>query len=170
VAFFFGVAKHGCLKVAISLHLQAWGGGEMERAKQGDVVKVHYTGRFEDGTVFDSSLDREPLQVTLGAGEIIPGVERAIVGMKPGDSKTEIVPSDQAYGPHDAEMVFKVGRNRFPDDVKPELGQDLQIQHPDGRSTQVLVTGVSGSTVTLDANHPLAGKDLIFDLQLVTIS
>lgn len=142
----------------------------MEPAKAGDVVIVHYTGKLEDGTVFDSSLDREPLQVTLGAGQVIPGLERAIVGMKPGESKTEVIPSDQAYGPYDAEMVFKVGRNRFPNDVKPELGQDLQIQHPNGRSAQVLVTAVSESTVTLDANHPLAGKDLIFDLQLIAIT
>jgi peptidylprolyl isomerase len=141
----------------------------MEGANQGDVVKVHYTGRLEDGTVFDSSLDREPLQFTLGAGEVISGMERAVVGMKLGDSKTEKIPADQAYGPHDAEMVFKVARNRFPDDVKPELGQDLEIQHTDGRSRHVFVTGVSESMVTLDANHPLAGKDLIFDLQLVAI-
>jgi len=161
-----GLAKHARLNMALRVRK----GGEIERAKEGDVVTVHYTGRLEDGTVFDSSLDREPLQVTLGDGKIIPGVERAIVGMRPGDSKTEIIPSDQAYGPHDAEMVFKVGRNRFPDDVRPELGQDLQIQHSDGRSTQVLVIGVSESTVTLDANHPLAGKNLIFDLQLVAIT
>jgi peptidylprolyl isomerase len=142
----------------------------MERAKQGDVVRVHYTGRLKDGTVFDSSLGREPLQFTLGAGEIIPGMEQAVVGMKPGDSKTEKIPAERAYGPHDAEMVFEVARNRFPDDVKPELGQGLEIQHKDGRSRQVLVTGVSESTVILDANHPLAGKDLIFDLQLVAIN
>lgn len=141
----------------------------MAQAKTGDTVKVHYTGKLEDGTVFDSSSDREPLQFTIGDGMIIPGFEQAVVGMSPGDAKTEHIPTDQAYGPHLEEMVVVIDRQQMPTEIEPEIGQQLQIQQPTGQVIPVVITNVSDSTVTLDANHPLAGEDLTFDIKLVEI-
>ena len=142
----------------------------MAQAKKGDTVKVHYTGKLEDGTVFDTSIERDPLQFTIGEGQVIPGFEQAVVGMNPGESKTTKVPADKAYGPHRKEMVLAVDRNQFPVDLKPKIGQQLQSRQADGRTIRVTVTDVSESSVTLDANHPLAGKDLTFDIQLVEIA
>ncbi|MFQ6002736.1 MAG: peptidylprolyl isomerase [Candidatus Zixiibacteriota bacterium] len=141
----------------------------MTKAKNGDTVKVHYTGKLEDGTVFDTSIERDPLQFTIGQGQIIPGFEQAVVGMEPGESKITKVPADKAYGPRRKEMVLVVDRNQFPVDLKPKVGQHLQSRQADGRTIRVTVTDVSESSVTLDANHPLAGKDLTFDIQLVEI-
>ncbi len=141
----------------------------MAQAKNGDTVKVHYTGKLEDGTVFDTSINRDPLQFTIGEGQIIPGFEQAIVGMNPGESKTTKVQADKAYGQHLKEMVVVVDRNQFPVDLKPEVGQRLQTRQADGRAIVVTVTDVSESSVTLDANHPLAGEDLTFDIQLLEI-
>ena len=141
----------------------------MAQAKPGDTVKVHYTGKLEDGTVFDTSTDRDPLQFTIGERKIIPGFEQAVVGMNPGESKTIKVPMDEAYGPHREEMVMVVDRNQLPVDLIPEVGQQLQSRQPDGQTMVVTVIGVSESSVTVDANHPLAGKDLTFDIQLVEI-
>lgn len=141
----------------------------MGQAKNGDTVKVHYTGKLEDGTVFDSSADRDPLEITIGSGSIIPRFEEAIVGMAPGESKTIEISADDAYGPHREEGVVVVDRNEFPPDLNPEVGQQLQIQQPDGQALVVAVTNVSESNVTLDGNHPLAGKDLTFDVELMTI-
>lgn len=142
----------------------------MAQAKFGDTVKVHYTGRLEDGTVFDSSLSGDPLEFTIGEGMIIPGFEQAVVGMSPGDSKTEHISVDQAYGPHREEMVVVVDRAQMPQELEPEVGQQLQIQQPTGQAIPVIVTDVSTSEITLDANHPLAGEDLTFDIQLVEIA
>jgi len=139
------------------------------KAKQGDSVKVHYTGKLEDGTVFDTSADRDPLQFTIGKGQVIPGFEQAMVGMKLGESKNVKVTADQAYGPYREEMVLEVGRKQFPLHLKPEVGQRYQMPQAHGRPTLVTVTKVSESNVALDANHPLAGKDLIFDVQLLEI-
>lgn len=141
----------------------------MAPAKHGDTVKVHYTGKLEDGTVFDTSTERDPLQFTIGEGQIIPGFEQAVVGMKPGESKTTKVPADKAYGPHSKEMVLEVDRKEFPEHLKPKVGEQLQVRQADGKTMVVSVTGVSESGVTLDANHPLAGKDLTFDIQLTEI-
>ena len=141
----------------------------MAQAKHGDTVKVHYTGKLEDGTVFDTSINRDPLQFTIGEGQIIPGFEQAVVGMNPGESKTTKVPADKAYGSHHKEEVLVVDRNQFPVDLKPEVGQKLQIRQADGQTIVVTVTAVSESSVTLDANHPLAGKDLTFDIQLTEL-
>ncbi|NIS69464.1 MAG: peptidylprolyl isomerase [Proteobacteria bacterium] len=142
----------------------------MVQAKHGDTVKVHYTGKLEDGTVFDSSESREPLKFTVGEGKVIPGFEQAVVGMSPGDSKTEKVPADQAFGPYREELVVDIDRGRIPEEVDPKVGKRLQVQKPDGGITEVLVTGVTESKVTLDANHPLARNDLIFDIQLLEIT
>jgi peptidylprolyl isomerase len=141
----------------------------MAQAKNGDTVAVHYTGRLEDGTVFDSSAERDPLQFTLGEGLLIPGFEQAVLGMSPGESKTAEVSADQAYGPHREEMVVDIDRQEFPPNFQPEVGQQLQIPQSDGRVTRLIVTDVSEQKVTLDANHPLAGRDLTFDIQLLGI-
>ncbi len=141
----------------------------MVQAKHGDTVRVHYTGKLEDGTLFETSIERTPLQFTVGEGQIIPGFEKAVIGMNPSESKTTKVPVDEAYGPHLEEMVVTVDRNRLPADLKPEIDQRLQIRQADGRTTIAMVTDVSESSVTLDANHALAGKDLTFDIQLIEI-
>lgn len=139
-------------------------------AKKGDNVKVHYTGRLEDGTVFDSSQDRDPLEFTLGEGQVIPGFEEAVEGMGEGDSKTATVSSDEAYGPRRDELVLPIDRERFPDGVEPEVGQPLQMQTQDGEVLQVIVAEVKDDVVTVDANHPLAGQDLTFDIEMVELA
>jgi len=141
----------------------------MAKAKNGDTVKVHYTAKLEDGREFVSSGNREPLQFTIGEGKVIPSVEQAVVGMSPGDSKTEKVPADQAFGPYREELVVEIDRTRIPEGVDPKVGQRLRVQKDDGGITEVLVTGVTESKVTLDGNHPLARNDLVFDIQLLEI-
>lgn len=142
----------------------------MIRAKDGDTVRVQYTGKLDDGSVFDSSVERETLQFTIGKGQVLHGVEQAVIGMRPQESKTVLVPAAEAYGPHRDEMTTEVRRSQFPDSVKLKVGQRLQIKQKNGQSIAVSVLDLSDSTVTLDANHPLAGKDLTFDLQLVEIT
>jgi peptidylprolyl isomerase len=142
----------------------------MAQAKQGDTVKVHYTGKLADGSVFDSSANRDPLEFTIGQGQVIPGFEQAVVGMKAGDAKTATIAPDDAYGPHRPNMVGAVDRSQLPQDINPQVGQQLQVRQQDGHSMVVKVTEVGKGKVTLDANHPLAGKDLTFDIQLVDIS
>ncbi len=144
-------------------------GGPMSQAQNGDSVKVHYTGKLEDGSVFDSSVDGQPLEFQLGQEQLIPGLEKAVVGMEVGQSKTVEIPADEAYGPHRQELVLVVARAEFPDEIEPKVGEQLRVQQPDGREFQVKVTDQSDDSVTLDGNHPLAGKDLTFDLQLVEI-
>ena len=141
----------------------------MAQAKKGDTVKVHYTGKLADGTVFDTSANREPLQFTVGEGQLIPDFEEAVVGMNPGDSKTVEIASDNAYGPHREEMVMVVERSEFPDGLEPQVDQMLQVQQQNGQPFAVKVTEINGDKVTLDANHPLAGEDLTFDIQLAEI-
>lgn len=142
----------------------------MAPARDGDTVKVHYTGKLADGTVFDSSKERDPLEFTIGEGRIISGFEQAVVGMSPGDSKTADVSPEEAYGPHRKEMVLVVERKELPEDLEPEVGQQLQLRQDDGRAVIVTITQASEANVTLDANHPLAGKDLTFDIELVEIA
>ncbi len=141
----------------------------MAQAKTGDTIRVHYTGELDDGTVFDSSRGREPLQFTIGGGQIIPGFDRAVVGMQPGDSKTERIPCADAYGPHRAEMMVEVDRSMVPDDVELEIGQQLELRGKDGTAVPVRVAELTDAKVKLDGNHPLAGKDLIFNIELVEI-
>ncbi len=141
----------------------------MAEAKNGDRVQVHYTGRLDDGTVFDSSAGRETLPFTVGEGQVIPGFEQAVIGMTPGESKTVHIPADEAYGPRHPEMMLEVDRSEFPADMAPEIGQQLGVQQPDGQVVPVLIAAVNDHTVTLDANHPLAGEALTFDIQLVQI-
>ncbi len=141
----------------------------MVQAQLGDTVKVHYTGKLEDGTVFDSSAERDPLEFSLGEGRVIAGFEEAVVGMSPGDSKSASIPADRAYGPYRQEMVMVVDRQQIPADLSVNVGQQLQIRQKSGEAIPVIVTDVSESKVTLDANHPLAGQDLTFDIRLVEI-
>lgn len=141
----------------------------MTQAKLGDSVKVHYTGKLENGMVFDSSNDGSPLHFSLGEGAVIAGFEEAVVGMSPGEETTASIPSDQAYGPHRQELVMVVEREKIPEDLSVSVGQQLQISQQSGEVIPVIVTEISDSQVTLDANHPLAGQDLIFDIQLVEI-
>ncbi len=141
----------------------------MAQVKHGTTVKVHYTGKLEDGTIFDTSAKRDPLQFKIGEGQVISGFEQAVVGMNPSESITVKVPADKAYGPHREEMVLVVDQNQIPKNLKLELGLQLQIPQKDGQKAIVAVTNISESSVTLDANHPLAGKDLTFDIQLIEI-
>lgn len=140
-----------------------------DRAKQGDTVKVHYTGKLENGTVFDSSKSKSPIEFKIGDASIIVGFEHAIIGMRRGEAKTVKIHSENAYGPHLPELVSDVEKTQFPEHIKPELGQQLEIRQPDGPSIIVTITKIDDSMVTLDANHPLAGKNLIFDIELIDI-
>jgi peptidylprolyl isomerase len=140
----------------------------MESAKRGQTVRVHYTGTLEDGTVFDSSHGGEPLEFTLGSGQVIPGFDEAVAGMRVGEAKSVTIPADQAYGPHRGELLLSIERDQLPDEMVPEVGQTLQMS--DGRQTfPVTIREVGTDQVVLDANHPLAGKDLTFDLTLVEV-
>ena len=141
----------------------------MAEAKQGDRVNVHYTGKLDDGTVFDTSVGSDPLQFTIGEGEVIQAFEKAVVGMNPGELKTIKIMANEAYGLHREELMMVVDRVRFPANFQLEVGQHLQIRQEDGNLFFVTVADVSAANVTLDANHPLAGKDLTFDMQLVGV-
>ncbi len=141
----------------------------MPKAKDGDTVRVHYTAKLEDGKEIDTSSNQEPWQFTIGQGKVIPGFEEAVIGMNPGESKTVKVPADKAYGPRREGMVRVIDRNRLPEHLKPQVGQHLRIPQADGRTAVVTVIDVSKSKVTIDANHPLAGKDLTFDIELIKI-
>jgi peptidylprolyl isomerase len=141
----------------------------MSEAKTGDKVKVHYSGKLADGTEFDTSANQEPLEFTVGAGEVIAGFEEAVVGMNPGDTKTATINADEAYGDYDDELILEVERDQFPPEITPEVGQRLQLHQPDGEVFGAVVTAVDDQTVTLDANHPLAGQDLTFEIELVEI-
>ena len=141
----------------------------MSHAKSGDTVRVHYTGKLEDGTIFDSSITRQPLEFTIGSGQVIAGFEEAVTGMEPGDTKAAAIPPDQAYGPRRDEMVVVVPREQLPTDLSPTVGQQLSVRQKDGRQIAVTVTEVSPTAVTIDANHALAGKSLVFDLELVEV-
>jgi peptidylprolyl isomerase len=139
-------------------------------AKNGDTVQVNYTGKLADGTVFDSSVGREPLEFTLGAGQAIPGFDKAVIGMKVGEKKTVTIPMDDAYGPHLDELVIEVSRDRIKD-AEPKVGQVLSATRENGEEVYFTVIAVSDNgTVTLDANHPLAGKDLTFEIELLKIN
>jgi len=141
----------------------------MEEAKSGDTVRVHYTGQLDDETVFQSSTGREPLEFTIGEERIIPALENSVIGMKPGDAKTVKLSAEEAFGSYREDLVRTVERSQFPADFEPQVGQRLSLSEPSGREIAVTVTDFSEANVTLDANHPLAGEDLIFNLELVEI-
>ena len=141
----------------------------MSHAKSGDTVKVHYTGTLEDGTQFDSSAGQDPLEFQLGGSQVIRGFDKAVEGMAIGDSKNVRIEPDDAYGQHHEQLVQEIPRTALPDDLIPEEGMALQASDPDGQIMQFVVIAVSDETLTLDANHPLAGQTLNFSLELVAI-
>lgn len=141
----------------------------MSTAKQGDTVHVHYTGRLDDGTVFDSSDGRDPIEFVLGTGHVIPGFEKAVEGLEVGEQVTTKIPPEDAYGPRTEELVLNVGREQFPEGATPQVGQRFQMTTGDGRQALVTVTDIGDEQVEIDANHPLAGRALNFDLELVKI-
>jgi len=141
----------------------------MSQAAAGKTVRFHYTGSLADGTVFDSSTERDPLEVTLGAGQIIPGVDQALTGMAPGEDKKVTLPADEAYGPHRDELIHEVGRERLSPEMNVSVGDRLEGTDASGRRLQLTVVDVNDQAVKLDANHPLAGEDLTFELKLVEV-
>lgn len=141
----------------------------MSEAKSGDTVRVHYTGRLDDGSEFDSSAGRDPLEITLGKAGVIPGFEKAVMGMAVGDSTTVDIEAADAYGPHRPDGVQEIERSMIPAEVTVDIGARLQATGPDNKPLVLTVIAVNDDKVTLDANHPLAGKDLTFDIELVEI-
>ena len=142
----------------------------MANAKSGDTVHVHYTGRLEDGSVFDTSEGREPLEFVLGTGSVIPGFDEAVTGLSVGEEASTRIPPEQAYGLRSEDLVLTVPRTSFPDGAAPQVGQRFEMASPDGQRTPVVVTSIESDTVQIDANHPLAGRALSFDLKLIRIA
>lgn len=142
----------------------------MTEIKDGDTVRIHYTGTLTDGDVFDSSEGRDPLEFVVGSGQIISGLDSALPGMTMGEKKRVEIPCVDAYGPINPGMRQSIPREGVPDDIPLDLGTQLQMQTPDGQAVSVTIVGVDDATITLDANHPLAGKDLIFDIEIVAIA
>ncbi len=157
------------ISLVAALFIGCKGEEEQIMAQKGDTVKVHYTGTLEDGTQFDSSHGRQPLEFTIGEGKVIPGFENAVTGMKEGDSKTVSIPHTEAYGERNESMLIEISKEQLPADLKPEVGQQLQMQRMDGQTMIATVTSIGENGITVDANHPLAGKDLTFKIDLVEI-
>ncbi|HNS13859.1 MAG TPA: peptidylprolyl isomerase [Syntrophorhabdaceae bacterium] len=141
----------------------------MTEAKENDKVKVHYKGSLQDGTVFDSSENRQPLEFTIGQGMVIPGFEKGVVGMCEGDTKVISIEAEEAYGAYRQDLVGVVDKSRIPDDIDLKIGMVLQVRSPEGSVTNVVVSAITDNDVTLDMNHPLAGKELLFEVTLVEI-
>jgi FKBP-type peptidyl-prolyl cis-trans isomerase 2 len=139
----------------------------LSKVKEGDTVKVHYTGTLKNGEVFDSSKDKEPLEFTLGEGQLIPGFEKAVVGMAIGDSASIDIPSDEAYGEEREDLIINVPKDQLPEDITPQVGMQLQVNQGNGQPIPVRIKEVGETELTLDANHPLAGQDLSFEIELV---
>jgi len=140
-----------------------------EKVKKGDTIQVHYTGKFKDGKEFDSSLNRQPLQFEVGAGRIIKGFEDAVIGLQAGEKKTVTISAEDAYGSFDENLLFEIPKKNVPEGVTPEAGMRFQLVNQQGQAAHVVVTEVLDKTVRLDANHPLAGKTLVFDLEVLEI-
>lgn len=141
----------------------------MGKVKANDTIRVHYTGKLNDGQVFDSSLERDPLEVTLGQGSLIPGFEKGLIDMEVNENKTITIPKEEAYGEVREELFQTVSKNDLPDEIKPEVGMRLVARNPDGSEQQLRIAEVQEESIVIDANHPLAGQDLTFDLTLVEI-
>ena len=141
----------------------------MSQAQSGDTVKIHYTGSLDNGTEFDSSAGKEPLQFTVGTGQLISGLDKAVEGMTVGEKKTVNVEPADAYGPRQEQMVSEVPKSALPPDIEPEVGMGLQTKGQDGQDLQLTITEVGEETITVDANHPLAGKPLNFEIELMQI-
>jgi FKBP-type peptidyl-prolyl cis-trans isomerase 2 len=141
----------------------------MQQAQNGDKVRVHYHGKLRSGETFDSSQGREPLEFTVGSGQVIKGFDDGVKGMKPGDSKTVEIPVVDAYGDKEEERIVEFPKTQFPPELTPEVGMQLMMSDGSGQQLPVVITEVKEESVVLDANHPLAGQDLIFDIELVEI-
>ncbi|UMB61102.1 peptidylprolyl isomerase [Lutibacter sp. A80] len=141
----------------------------MTQVKENNTVKVHYTGKLSDGQIFDSSEGKEPIEFTLGQGQIIPGFEKGLIDMKLNEKKTITIPEAEAYGPVNNQLIQEVQKNQLPQDMEPQVGMGLVSKTPDGREMNLLVIEVKDESIVVDGNHPLAGKDLIFDLEVVAI-
>ncbi|MBZ9728995.1 peptidylprolyl isomerase [Salegentibacter sp. JZCK2] len=142
----------------------------MSQVKANDTVKVHYTGKLADGQVFDSSVERgEPIEFTMGQGQLIPGFENGLIDMKVNEKKTINIPKEEAYGEPREELVQEVQKSQLPEEIKPEVGMGLVSKSPDGQEMNLVVKDVKEETIVVDGNHPLAGKDLVFDLEVVEI-
>ena len=141
----------------------------MSEAKKDNVVKVHYTGKLDNGQVFDSSKDREPLEFKIGEGKLIPGFEKGVIGMKLEESKTIKIPYSEAYGDKKQELMIEVQNQQLPEELKPEIGMELVSKSPDGQEQIVKIAEVKEASIVVDANHPLAGQDLTFEIELVEI-
>jgi len=141
----------------------------MGKVEKGNTVRVHYTGKFENGEIFDTSVNRTPLEFIVGNGQVIKGFDEAVIGMKIGERKFVNIPFEEAYGPHIDELVFTFEKQSLPENLNPEIGQKLQLVTGDGKRVNVTIIAVSETDITLDANHPLAGKNLVFEIELVEI-
>jgi peptidylprolyl isomerase len=141
----------------------------MQQAKKGDKVKVHYHGKLTNGETFDSSAGREPLEFEVGGGMVIKGFDKGVTGMSVGDKKTVNIPFDEAYGPRNPEMLIEIPKENFPKELDLEIGLPLMVNNDSGQNFQVVVSQIKDTSVILDANHPLAGEDLVFDIELVEI-
>ncbi|HEV8507836.1 MAG TPA: peptidylprolyl isomerase [Chitinophagaceae bacterium] len=141
----------------------------MQEAKKGDKVKVHYHGKLTSGETFDSSAGREPLEFEIGSGSVIKGFDEGVSGMKVGEKKTINIPVDEAYGQRSEDMLIEFPKDRFPKDMEIKEGMQLMMSNGTGQNIPVIVTEVKDDGVILDANHPLAGEDLIFDIELIEI-
>lgn len=141
----------------------------MSLVKENDTVKVHYTGKLADGQVFDSSEGKEPIEFTLGQGQLIPGFEKGLINMKLNEKKTINIPKDEAYGDSREDLIQEVQKTELPEEIKPEVGMGLVSKSQDGREMNLVIAEVKEESIVVDGNHPLAGKDLIFDLEVVEI-
>ena len=157
-------------KILIKAHYNFLKNNNMSQVKANDTVKVHYTGKLADGQVFDSSVERgEPIEFTMGQGQLIPGFEKGLIDMKVNEKKTINIPKEEAYGEPREELIQEVQKSQLPEEIKPEVGMGLVSKSPDGQEMNLVVRDVKEDTIVVDGNHPLAGKDLVFDLEVVEI-
>ena len=141
----------------------------MKASQKDDIVKVHYTGKLDSGQVFDTSSNREPLEFKIGEGKLIPGFENGVIGMNLNDSKTVKIPFAEAYGEKKSELMIEVDRKQLPEELKPEVGMELVSKSQEGQEQIVKIAEVKDETIIVDANHPLAGENLTFEIELVEI-
>ncbi|OAD40690.1 FKBP-type peptidyl-prolyl cis-trans isomerase [Polaribacter atrinae] len=141
----------------------------MSQVKENNTVKVHYTGKLTDGQIFDTSEGKEPIEFTLGEGKLIPGFEKGLIDMKVSEKKTITIAKEEAYGEVNEQLIQEVNKSDLPQDMEPQVGMGLVSKSPDGREMNLMVVEVKDESIVIDGNHPLAGKDLVFDLEVVEI-
>ena len=143
---------------------------EQNKVKSGDTIKVHYTGTLDDGSVFDSSEGKDPLEFKVGEKQVIPGFEDAVRQMKVNEEKTITIPSDEAYGPKQKQLMWEIPRDKLPQEIEPQKGAQLMLKAPSGQQLPAFVSEVKDTSIVLDLNHPLAGKDLTFKIKVVAVN